>query len=181
MAEVRFALGATADIATSDEVHSAVKSMGDGILGEMRRSKDDGLRRRFVYSGTGGNFITNEPFGSTTGADIVPSPYRPAAGKVWHLRSIAVFDGSAPFTAFGSPFTVLCVGANSVPSPMDIVYWLNNGQAGVVLPLSATFTSDSITVKPDEQLSVVLDTGSTASTITIAFEVVEYDVNQMVI
>lgn len=87
MAEVRFALGAVADLATSDEVKHCV----DGLQGHMDKrfrelTKQEGIRRTIQ-----GSDILTLSSGQTQVTTF--NPGGPALGRVWSITRLTLLGG----------------------------------------------------------------------------------------
>lgn len=151
MAEFRLALGAVADVASSQEVADCVSGLQGHIdrkfnsLGKVQKP----FRRKLVASGA-----VSVPFGGAN-ALILPFGDSPAIERTWVVRSLVVFDSANPF-ATQSKTGYLAVGNASAPSVSDFI-----GDRFTAIPFADTYNTSSVMVKPNETVYVVFDSTTT--------------------
>jgi hypothetical protein len=163
MAELRIALGATADVVSSQEMQSHIS----GLQGHMDRTFNSlvakkPIRRKLVA----GNAVVSATIGAQT-VGLLAFGDGPSIDRVWVVRSLAVFDGLNPLTTQTKNGS-LCVGNASAPSVTDFV-----GVTWTALPFADTLNSSAVRVKANESVYVVLDSTVTGD-ITATMEVDEW-------
>lgn len=163
MAEFRIALGATADVASSQEVADHISGL-QGRMDQAFRSlvAKKPIRRKLVA----GNALSSVTLGTQT-VSLLQFADTPSIDRVWVVRSLAVFDGLNPITS-QTKNGALCVGNAAAPSVTDLV-----GVNWTALPYANTLNSSAVRVKPNESVYVVVDSTVTGD-ITATMEVDEW-------
>lgn len=153
MANVRFALNAEADIASSDEVRTAVREGTDSILNRLP-TRNRAYRRRIPRSynliAATGNFVLD--FGG------------PASGFMWWLVEIIVTAQDHAAAPAGAVAAVYCGAVANQQSPTAISGRPTLGdlvRPAIALPAVFTFQRESFPVHDGEDLSVIIDSATT--------------------
>lgn len=164
MAELRIALGATADVLSSKEMDDRIT----GLQGHLDKRfetlrKSDGIRpirRKLVASQTVSNTIGSQAISQLIFHET------PSVSRLWVIRSFAVFNASTPLTSEQAGTNCfLAVGNAASPSPADLT-----GDTWTGIPHANTYNSSSIRVNAGENAYVVINAsviGDIAGTLEI--------------
>ena len=171
MADIKFSLGATVDVASSAEMNEAFKHLQGHIDRTRYRGDIRPLRKPFTVSSA----MAGIPFGGSTVCIISQETKTPAVGRFWIMRSAFAYDALAPLTAGSASVLIgLAVGDPANPSPAQLRAWQFTG-----LPAATTFGTTALHVYPNETPYLVYGAATlpTGSDISFNFEVDEYPVD----
>lgn len=165
MAELKFSLGATADIASGHEISEAARDIRNHIDSRLSLNKDHRAAMRLVIAGTQ---AVNQTIGGISNATIVmPLGQSPATGRYWTIRSLSVYDPVTPLTAEAFNFW-LAIGNPQNPGTSDL-----QGVVGTGLPYGATFNANTLVVMSG-QAPYLVCASTVATTVVATLRIEEY-------
>jgi hypothetical protein len=163
VANVRFVLGAEADIATSDDVHGGFKDLRSDLVGSLSRQKP--IMRplaKFITLGTGG--------GLTLGQTAILNLGRPNSGRTWKVTRVTVI-GVDDHTAGVNLVAAIYIGDAAQASLTQVV------QHGQTIPFTTVENDQAFVVHDREDLFVnftAVTNDSTTSTAVVTAVAWEY-------
>lgn len=162
MANVSFILGAEADLASGDEVRSAVKAGNDLLLSRLN-TRHHGNRRRIPAS------INNAGAGAT--GTWVLDFGNPQGGSLWWAVEVVVTAADDRTAPAGAVAALYCGAPPRQLTATTIVDTPPLGsliRPGLALPATFTFAKESFPIKDGENLFVIVYSPTTALTVASA-------------
>jgi hypothetical protein len=164
MAEIRLTMGGLVDVASGDEVRTAVDSGVERILGRLP-DKDRGIRRRIPASDSAnatGTFVLD--FGA------------PGTGWLWWVQEVVV-TGADDRTALANSVAALYCGSpptHRTPTTIDAAPNLGTLiRPGQALPALFPFSGEAFPIHERENLFAVVYLGTAALFVSGVATVVE--------
>lgn len=177
MSNIQFVLGASADIASSDEVRSAVKDGTDTIMGRLSASaRWKGNRRRIPAS-------VNNPV-AATGTWVLDFG-SPQGNYMWWLVDVVVTaadDRTAPVGALATLYSGNPARQATSTTVADMPLLGQLVRPGTALPALFTFHKETWPVHDGENLFSVVYSATTALTVVSAVAtVMELDASNVML
>lgn len=173
---VTFDIGASADLASGEELRQGVSDMKTHITHALKHTKQRPVYRpdllvSAVCGGTSAGSLSLQPVysGSVSAYILQLTAARPAQGRLWNVVSVSVTGYPTPSSVVTGASCEIYAGDPNIPNASGLL------GIGTQIPVGFTFSSKCVWMHAGQQIYALLYGVTSGASITMSAAVIDYE------